>query len=408
MKTYLVGGAVRDELLKRPVKERDYVVVGATREEMLALNYQQVGKDFPVFLHPLTKEEYALARIERKVSPGYTGFTFDATQSVILEEDLLRRDLTINAMAKDEAGNIIDPYGGLADIEGKWLRHVSRAFIEDPLRVLRVARFLARYYHLGFRVAEETKALMRELCRSGELDALVPERVWAETEKALGEKDASQYFECLREVGALAIVFPEVDALFGVPQTKKWHGEIDTGVHTMMVLKEAVALSDSSEVRFAALCHDLGKALTPVTVWPSHHGHDAKGVKPITRLCERCGVPSRYKKLATKVAKYHTLLHKVKELSPRRLVQLFDELDAYRNTQGFQDFITACKADAFGRIGSDGSYSQADYIQEAYRIVSGVKYSPQLVGAEASGEMIKKALNKERTERINAWRKDNS
>lgn len=277
VKIYLVGGAVRDQLLGRLVKERDWVVVGATPEAMLALGYRPVGKDFPVFLHPETHEEYALARTERKIGPGYHGFACTASPDVTLEEDLKRRDLTINAIAQTPSGDIIDPYGGVQDIQDRVLRHVSPAFVEDPVRILRLARFAARYSGLGFYVAPETRVLMQQMVMQGEVDHLVAERVWQELERALGEAEPGQFFEVLRSCSALAVIFPEIDRLFGVPQSPQWHPEIDTGVHTLMVLAQATRLTSSIPVRFAALVHDLGKGETPAAEWPSHHGHEERG-----------------------------------------------------------------------------------------------------------------------------------
>jgi len=302
MQVYLVGGAVRDRLLGLPVRERDWVVVGARPEELAARGFLSVGREFPVYLHPQTREEYALARLERKTAPGYRGFVTEFTPEVTLEDDLRRRDLTINAMAETESGALIDPYGGRRDLEQRVLRHVSDAFVEDPVRILRLARFAARFAHLGFTVADETRALMRRMVGSGEVDALVSERVWKETERALGERDPQVYFEVLRECGALAVVFPELQALYGVPQPPRWHPEIDTGIHTMLVLGCAARLSSSTAVRFAALVHDLGKARTPREKWPSHHGHEAAGVQLIEQLASRLRVPNAHRELASTAA----------------------------------------------------------------------------------------------------------
>src|SRR5579863_8316416 len=298
MQVYLVGGAVRDRLLGRPVKERDWVVVGASPEELARQGFVPVGREFPVFLHPTTHEEHALARLERKVAPGYRGFTTQFAPTVTLEEDLKRRDLTINAMAEDENGALIDPYGGQADLAARLLRHVSEAFVENPVRILRVARFAARYAELGFRIAPETLELMRRISAAGEVRTLVPERVWQETARALDEEHPEVYFQVLRECGALAIVFPELDALFGVPQPPRWHPEIDTGVHILLALRYAANIGASGPVRFAAVVHDLGKALTPRERWPSHHGHEDAGVPLIDALCDRLKVPTAYRELA--------------------------------------------------------------------------------------------------------------
>jgi tRNA nucleotidyltransferase (CCA-adding enzyme) len=349
MDIYLVGGAVRDRLLGRPHVERDFVVVGATPDELIALGYRPVGKDFPVFLHPDTAEQYALARTERKTGPGYYGFATRFSPDVTLEQDLARRDLTINAMAEDASGGIIDPYGGRRDLEARLLRHVSPAFVEDPLRVLRVARFAARFAPLGFTVAPETLELMRAIVASGEMSALVPERVWAETERALGEASPVTYFEVLRACGALAAVFPEVDALFGVPQPEKWHPEIDTGVHTLQVLEVAAELSPDTTVRFAALVHDLGKGLTPRAEWPRHLGHEEAGARLIERMAERLRVPNEHRELAVMVARHHARAHRVAEQRPGTILELLELTDAYRRRERFERFLLACEADARGR-----------------------------------------------------------
>jgi tRNA nucleotidyltransferase (CCA-adding enzyme) len=349
MKVYLVGGAVRDALLGRPVGERDYVVVGATPDELLARGFRPVGKDFPVFLHPQDGDQYALARTERKTGTGYYGFATRFSPDVTLEEDLARRDLTINAMARDDDGTIIDPYGGRRDLEARVLRHVSPAFVEDPLRVLRVARFAARFAPLGFTVAPETLVLMREIVRSGEMQSLVPERVWTETERALGERQPKVYFETLRECEALAAVFPEIDRLFGVPQPEKWHPEIDTGVHTLQVLDVACELSDDTAVRFAALVHDLGKGLTPSHLWPSHVGHEHAGVGVIERLCERLKVPNAHRDLGVLVSKEHQRIHRAAELRDATVLDVLEATDAFRRPARFEQLLLACEADARGR-----------------------------------------------------------
>lgn len=357
MKIYQVGGAVRDGLLGLPVKDRDWVVVGATPEEMIALGYKPVGRDFPVFLHPRTKEEYALARTERKVAPGYTGFIFNTTPDVTLEQDLKRRDLTINAMAMDEDGTFIDPYNGKEDLQNRILRHVSPAFVEDPLRVLRVARFAAR---LGFTIAGETMDLMKQITASGELDALVAERVWQETERALTETQPVLFFSVLRDCGALARVFPELDGLYGVPQPEQYHPEIDSGVHTMMVLEQACRLSSDPTVRFAALVHDLGKGTTPEAEWPAHRNHEERGVELIERLCDRYRIPKKYRELAVIVARYHLDCHRVDEMRPGTIVDKLEALDAFRRPDRFELFLLACEADARGRKGrEDNDYPQA-------------------------------------------------
>ena len=356
MQIYQVGGAVRDELLGNEVKDRDWVVVGSTPEEMTALGYKTVGKDFPVFIHPDTGEEYALARTERKTGPGYRGFVFDTSGEITLEQDLQRRDITINAIARDENGNLIDPFNGLKDLERKIIRHVSAAFVEDPLRVLRVARFAAQ---LNFPVAEETLSLLKELSAANELETLAPERIWLETEKALKAPQPRRYFEMLRECNALVTLFPEIDRLFGIPQPERYHPEIDCGVHTLMVLEQATKLSTGTEVRFAALVHDLGKATTPQKIWPSHHGHGERGVELISELCERLRIPNRYRDLATIVARYHLNCHRIDEMSPAVILGKLEGLDAFRRPDRFAQFLLACEADARGRKGLE----QRDYRQ---------------------------------------------
>ena len=357
--TYLVGGAVRDRLLQRPVEERDYVVVGATPEQLLALGFRQVGADFPVFLHPHTQDEYALARTERKTRPGYRGFVVHAAPGVTLKEDLRRRDLTINALAEDEAGEVIDYFGGLADLEARVLRHVSAAFSEDPVRLLRVARFAAQFADLGFSVAPETLELMRAMVEAGEVDALVPERVWQELDKALAAPKPSRFFEVLRQCGALARLFPEVDRLWGVPQPVKWHPEIDTGVHAMMVLDMSARLSLLPEVRFAALGHDLGKGTTPAEILPSHKGHEERSVGLIHALCDRLRVPNRYRELAVIAARYHGLVHKIGELRPTTILEVLEGADACRRPERFERMLLVCEADYRGRA----TYEERHYAQ---------------------------------------------
>ena len=355
MKTYLVGGCVRDQLLGRPIIDKDWVVVGATPSQMLQQGFLQVGKDFPVFLHPQTKEEYALARTERKSGPGYYGFECNFDPNVTLEEDLQRRDLTINAMAIDENGTIIDPFGGQRDLKNKTLRHVSIAFMEDPVRILRIARFAARFAHLGFTIAPETMRLMEQMVDNGEIDALVPERVWQEMCRALQEERPEVFFNTLRECGALAVIFPELDRLWGVPQKAEYHPEIDTGVHVMLALQQAVKITEKPEVRFAVLCHDLGKGITPAYQLPGHPGHEERGVELIRNWCNKYRVPNAFKDLAIKVSRWHLHAHKVKELRPQTLVKLFQGLDAFRNPSILQDYIIACQADATGRAGKQES-----------------------------------------------------
>ncbi len=396
MKTYLVGGAVRDQLLNIPIKDRDYMVVGATPEEMLAKGYKQVGKDFPVFLHPKTQQEYALARTERKTGLGYGGFSVYAAPDVTLEEDLLRRDLTINAIAQDEQGQLYDPYGGQADIDKRLLRHVSQAFVEDPLRVLRVARFAARFHSLGFSVAPETLTLMQEIAKSGELEALTAERIFQELDKALSTEAPQVFFEVLREAGALGILFPELEALFGIPQPEKWHPEIDTGIHTLMVLEQAAQLSQDKRVRFAALVHDLGKALSPKEQLPKHHGHGQKGLPLIRALCERIRVPNDYRDLALLVSDQHQNVHKAFELRPETLVKLFDKADLWRKPERLEQLLLACEADIKGRTGLEQMpYPQADYIRHCFTLAQGVEIKP-IIEAGFKGAEIKAELQKRR------------
>lgn len=366
MQVYLVGGAVRDRLLGLPVRERDWVVVGAEPEELERRGFLRVGREFPVYLHPQTHEEHALARRERKIAPGYRGFTTQFSPDVTLEEDLRRRDLTINAMAESSDGRLVDPWGGRRDLEARLLRHVSEAFVEDPVRILRLARFAARFAELGFRVAEDTRALMRTMVASGEVDALVPERVWQESERALAEPRPDVFFEVLRECGALAVVFPEIEALFGVPQPPKWHPEIDTGVHTLLVVRCAAQLSASTAVRFAALVHDLGKARTPPERWPSHHGHEEAGVALIEALAARLRAPNEHRELAVLAARHHGLVHRALELRPATVLGLLEKTDAFRRPERFADLLLACEADARGRTGLESRpYPQADYLRRA-------------------------------------------
>src|SRR5688572_22529682 len=371
MQVYLVGGAVRDRLLGREVSERDWVVVGATPAELANAGFIPVGRDFPVFLHPKTKEEHALARLERKVAPGYRGFTTEFSPDVKLEDDLKRRDLTINAMAQDDAGNVIDPLGGQRDLAARLLRHVSEAFVEDPVRILRVARFAARYAPLGFRVAEETLTLMRQMVSTGEADSLVAERVWVETEKALGEPCPDVFVEVLRACGALKIVYPEIDALFGVPQPEKWHPEIDTGVHQLLSLREAVKLGGGVAVRFAVLMHDLGKAKTPADILPSHHGHEDAGVALVEQLCARVRVPNHLREIGVMTARFHTHVHRAFELRADTVVKTLEGCDALRRPERFRDFLLACEADKRGRAGLESRpYPQREFFERAREVVA--------------------------------------
>lgn len=404
VKIYLVGGAVRDGLLKLPVKDKDWVVVGATPQQMLDAGYQQVGKDFPVFLHPQSREEYALARTERKSGQGYTGFTCYAAPDVTLEQDLLRRDLTINAIAQDETGELIDPYNGRSDIERRLLRHVSPAFNEDPLRVLRVARFAARYAHLNFLIAPETLALMREMADNGELAHLTAERVWKETENALSSRNPQVYFSVLRECGALKVLFPEIDALYGVPAPAKWHPEIDTGIHTLMTLSMAAQLSPEIDVRFATLCHDLGKGLTPKEKWPSHHGHGPAGVKLVEQLCARLRVPNEIRDLAKLVAEFHDLIHTFPILQPKTVVKLFDAIDAWRKPQRVEQIALTSEADARGRTGFEASdYPQGRMLRAAWAAAQSVS-NKEVIEAGFSGPAIREELTKRRIKAVAAWK----
>lgn len=404
MNIYLVGGAVRDSLLNLPVTDKDWVVVGATPEQLLSQGYQQVGKDFPVFLHPVSRDEYALARTERKSGKGYTGFSCYAAPDVTLEQDLLRRDLTINAMAQTEQGRLVDPYRGRHDLENRLLRHVSDAFSEDPLRVLRVARFAARFAYLGFQIAEETLALMQKMVREGELAYLTPERVWKETEKALGTRSPQVYFQVLRDCGALAVLFPEIDKLYGVPAPAKWHPEIDTGIHTLMTLAIAAQLSPDIDVRFATLCHDLGKGLTPPELWPRHHGHGPAGVKLVESLCQRLCVPNHIRDLAKLVAEYHDLIHTVQILQPKTLLKLFDTVDVWRKPQRLEQLAITSEADARGRAGFEESpYPQGDYLREAFRVASRIT-SAEVVADGYQGIEIRNELSRRRTTALEQWK----
>lgn len=391
MQVYLVGGAVRDHLLGHPYHEKDYVVVGATPEQLLAEGFQPVGKDFPVFLHPETKDEYALARTERKSGYGYHGFEFYTDINVTLEEDLIRRDLTINAMAMDDSGKIYDPYGGQKDLADRVLRHVSEAFVEDPLRVLRIARFAARYQHQGFSIAEETLVLMKQLAESGELNALTPERVWKETTRALMEQDADVYFEVLRSCGALKVLFPELDALYDIPQRPEYHPEIDCGIHTMMSLQQACRQNYSLDVRFAVLVHDLGKALTPVEELPRHIMHEERGIKPVNELCERLRVPTHTKQLALAVCKEHLKCHQAFNLKPGTLWRLLQRLDVLRRPERVEAFVQACECDSRGRLGLENrAYPQAQYVLDAMQVVRSIKAQdlpPEIQGPDI-GEML--------------------
>jgi tRNA nucleotidyltransferase (CCA-adding enzyme) len=401
MRTYLVGGAVRDKLLGRPVVDHDHVVVGARPEDMLSRGYRPVGKDFPVFLHPETSEEYALARTERKSGRGYHGFVVHADPDVTLEQDLARRDLTINAIAEDEAGQLVDPYGGARDIEQRLLRHVSPAFVEDPVRLLRVARFAARFAPLGFTVADETMALLQQMVRDGEVDHLVPERVWAETRKALSEAQPSAFLRVLRASGALAVLFPEVDALYGIPQRAEFHPEIDTGIHLEMVLDAAAQLAPGNDlVGFCAFTHDLGKALTPKEELPRHVGHEHRGVKPLRALTARLKVPTEYADLAELVCREHLNAHRAFELKPTTILKLLTALDALRRPERLQTFVTACMADKRGRLGHEqDDYPQAAWLRQARDAAAAITSTP-FVEQGLQGPAIGAAMEKARVQAI--------
>ncbi len=404
METYLVGGAVRDRLLGRSVKDRDWVVTGSSPEEMIGLGFRPVGKDFPVFLHPQSHEEYALARTERKVAPGYHGFSFHASPEVTIEEDLRRRDLTINAIAEDMHGQLIDPYGGQQDIADRCLRHVSDAFAEDPVRVLRSARFAARLAPYGFALADETMQLMRDMVASGEVDALVAERVWQELGQVLTEPQASVFFSVLRDCRALIRLFPELDALFGVPQTEIHHPEIDTGLHTMLALDYAATAGMAAEVCFAVLCHDFGKAVTAAKYWPHHRGHERTGVRIVEAFCSRLRVPRRFRDLAKLVCEYHTHCHRAVELRPASVLRLLEAIDAFRRPQRLDDFVAACLADARGRKGFDDiGYPQAGILAEALAAARAVDISG-LCRQGNSGEKLKRLIRSQRVAAIKAQR----
>ncbi len=401
MRIYLVGGAVRDQLLQRPVTDHDHVVVGAMPDDMLAQGFRPVGKDFPVFLHPKTGEEYALARTERKTGRGYHGFAFQADPSVTLEEDLARRDLTINAIAQDEDGSLVDPFHGVADIEARVLRHVSDAFVEDPVRLLRVARFAARFAPLGFTVAPETMVLMQQMVRDGEVDHLVSERVWQETRRALGEAQPSAFLRVLRESGALAVLFPEVDALYGVPQRAEFHPEIDTGVHVEMVVDAAARIAPGNDlVGYCALTHDLGKALTPADELPRHVGHEHAGLEPLQALSSRLKVPTEHALLAERVCREHLNAHRAFELKSSTVLKLLMSLDALRRPERLDVFLAACLADKRGRLGHENdAYPQADFLRAARDAAAAIQAGP-LVARGLQGPAVGEAMERERVKAI--------
>jgi tRNA nucleotidyltransferase (CCA-adding enzyme) len=416
LNSYLVGGAVRDTLLGHKVYDHDFVVVGATVDEMLSLGFSQVGKDFPVFLHPKTKEEYALARTERKQGQGYTGFICDASPEVTLKEDLLRRDLTINAMAmvfpsaavpysktsSAEHLTIIDPYNGQADLKNRILRHVSGAFVEDPLRVLRVARFAARYHDYGFVIAKETQQLMSTISNSGELATLSGERIWQEMQRSLAEQHPEVFFQVLRDCGALAKIWPDLNALWGVPNPARWHPEICSGIHTMMVLQQAVKLSPKTSVRFSALCHDLGKSLTLKKHWPSHKGHEKSGLALVENIAQQLKVPKDHKNLALKVCEFHLHCHKAFELKANTIIKLFNSLDVWRKPEEFADFLLCCQADFRGRLHNENKpYPQVAYLNKAFKAALTVT-AKEFVEQGIKGADIKEAINQQRTAVVKA------
>ncbi|MEZ9229718.1 multifunctional CCA addition/repair protein [Vibrio amylolyticus] len=402
MQVYLVGGAVRDQLLDLDVYDKDWVVVGSSPEEMINKGFTPVGKDFPVFLHPKSKQEHALARTERKTSGGYTGFECYFAKDVTLEEDLLRRDLTINAMAQDDYGNIIDPYEGQADLADRTLRHVSKAFTEDPLRVLRVARFAAKFHHLGFTIAQETMALMKAISQSGELEHLTAERVWQEWHKSLSTRNPQVFLSVLRDCGALQVVLPEIDRLFGVPQPEQWHPEIDTGIHTLMVANQAALLSESLPVRFAAQVHDLGKGITPEQEWPSHKMHCHTGLKIIKKLCERVRVPNEFKELALMVCEQHSNIHRAAELKPSTKLKVLNKFDVWRKPDRLEEILLSCMADSRGRTGFEEiDYPQKQIFEQAYQAALSVNVQ-EIITDGFQGKEIRTEMEKRRIEAIAA------
>ncbi|KJF94831.1 2', 3'-cyclic nucleotide 2'-phosphodiesterase [Photobacterium angustum] len=406
MQTYLVGGAVRDTLLNLTVTDKDWVVVGTTPEAMLAAGFEQIGSDFPVFLHPKTKQEHALARTERKSGHGYTGFICYSAPDVTLEQDLQRRDLTINAIAQSPTGELIDPYHGQQDLHDKILRHVSPAFSEDPLRVLRVARFAARFAHLGFTVAPETISLMQEMVISGELESLTPERVWKEWEKSLSSDDPQVFLTVLRQCGALSVVMPEIDALFGVPQPEKWHPEIDCGIHTLLVAKKAAELTTDKTIRFAAQVHDLGKALSPKEDLPHHKTHCRDGIKPIKALCQRLRIPNDYRDLALLVCEQHTKIHYAEEMRADTFIKIFDQIDAWRKPDRVAQLAMCCRADARGRTHFEQTpYQQADILQAVFKTALTVDVKA-IVAAGFKGAEIREQLALKRSEAVAQYLKE--
>ncbi len=402
MDIYLVGGAVRDQLLGLPVTERDWVVVGATPEMMLAQGFRQVGKDFPVFLHPQTHEEYALARTERKAGVGYGGFQVHASPDVTLEDDLKRRDLTINAMAQTTDGTIIDPYGGQTDLANRCLRHVSPAFTEDPLRILRIARFAARFAEHNFQIAPETIQLVKQMVASGELQHLTAERVWKELQRVFSQAHPSVFIQTLRDCGALTTLLPEVDKLFGVPASKKWHPEVDSGIHTVLAIDQASQLSHDPCVVFAVLVHDVGKGLTPRTLWPKHPDHECNGVPLVTAICQRLRTPKAYRELAILVCKYHLECHRSQALSAEALLTLLEQLDPWRRHSRFCQFLLACEADARGCQGFEmRDYPQANFLKTVYDVTCQIDMNA-LLKTGAQGKALATVIRNKRLATIKA------
>ena len=405
MKIYRVGGYVRDRLLNVEPKDIDWVVTGATVEQMLAKGYKAIGKDFPVFLHPDSKQEYALARSERKTAPGYHGFEFNTDPDITIEQDLLRRDLTINAMAEDENGELIDPYGGQQDIEARLLRHVSSAFCEDPVRVLRVARFAARFHSYGFRLADETVALIQQMGESGELASLVAERVWSEMSRALDEANPEVFFQTLRECSVLDILFPEIDALFGVPQTAQFHPEVDTGVHVMMALQKSAELEFDNETRFAVLMHDLGKATTPGDILPGHHGHESRGVDLVKVFCSRWRIPKAHTELALLATEFHTHVHRAFELKATTLLNFFGSVDVFRKPERFKKLLNACLADTRGRLGFENiDYPQATFLARLANLLANADLS-EIKQRGLQGKALGEAIRDYRLQLVKAEKK---
>ena len=409
MHTFLVGGAVRDALLGLPAGDRDHVVVGETQEAMLSRGFKPVGRDFPVFLHPKTGEEYALARTERKSGRGYRGFVVDADPSVTLDEDLQRRDFTINAIAQASDGTLVDPWGGVRDLEARVLRHVGPAFVEDPLRVLRAGRFMARFAPLGFEIAPETMALMREMVVGGELSDLVPERVWQELSRALASAAPAAFLRTLRACGALAVVLPEVDALYGVPQRAEYHPEVDTGVHIELVCDMAAQLAPGDAVvGFAALAHDLGKALTPQDVLPKHIGHEHAGLAPLRVLCERMKVPAQHRDLAKMACREHLNVHRLFELRDRTVHELLARCDAFRQPARIAQLAIVCEADKRGRAGlQDEPYPQRAELLRLLDAALQVK-SADVMREGLEGPALGEALAQARIRAIGAARASGS